>query len=89
MTEWEIITETGPGLISKVVEEWIKKRYDASFSIRNDFPDLMVPTLYGDILILPQLAVSGHDNDLDNPKTYAGHKVQSSWRFENKNTGGN
>ena len=90
ISEEDILEQTGPGVIRRVVEEWIKTRYDSSFNVLHDLhiiDNIGSPTLIGDILFLPSVAVGGYHggNWVDtpyNPKIYTGHAVQSSWRFE-------
>jgi len=82
LREGDVITYTGPTLMTKVVQEWVKNRYDATFHVRNDFRDVKVPTRFGDILVLPWEAFSLRNSEMENPKHYAGHFVQGSWRFE-------
>jgi len=83
LTEDDIIFETGPLVFTRVVEEWIKKHYDASFDFRHDLPTIGSPTLIGDILILPDEAFSAFDvtgQSANDPRKYIGHSTMGSWR---------
>jgi len=93
--EIDVIVETGPVTLTTVVQEWIKKRYDASFNWRREFRSIdriESPTLIRDILVLPPIAMDACTlNDVDLPteeklKMYVRHSTQSSWQgyFKNK-----
>jgi len=80
LNEDDVIKETGPLMFTSVVEQWIRKRYDASFNFRHDLPNMnQSPTLIGDVLILPHLAFSGYVAR-DDPRAYIGHATMGSWR---------
>jgi mannosyltransferase OCH1-like enzyme len=87
--EADVLAETGPGIMTKVVEEYIKTHYDASFNYRYDLElmdDIGAPILFGDILILPPVAVDGYPAGKPrHPGVYCGHSALSSWRFESHN----
>ena len=86
LSEEDVIIETGPLFFTKVVENWIKKRYDASFNFRHDLPYIETPTLFGDVLILPNVAFCGFDvtgESKNDPRKYIGHSTMGSWRKNN------
>lgn len=83
LSEDDVIVWTGPQLLTRVLEEWIRKRYDASFNYRHDLPKIKHPTLIGDILILPHVAFDafpGTGEAARDPRKYAGHSNQGTWR---------
>jgi len=88
LSEDDVIMETGPLLFTRVVEEWIRKRYDASFNFRHDLPHMdESPTLLGDILILPTVAFGAFDvtgESAHDARKYIGHSTMGSWRKESQ-----
>lgn len=85
LSDNDVLQGTGPELFARIVEQWIKKRWDSSFNIPHDLRHIESPTLYGDILILPNVAFHseyefpGTDGETRDPNVYVGHESTGVW----------
>jgi hypothetical protein len=80
----EVLETTGPAFFTKIVAQWIKRRWDSSFNVHRDWHNLMEPKLFGDILVMPVWAFGagrgwGSAPTLDDPRVCVGHQFRGSW----------
>lgn len=85
----EVLRGTGPSRFSEVVAKWIQTRWDNTFDRSKAWNELRTPTLYGDILVLPQWGFGGnqpyrpgsHDDKpgAHDDRTCVQHSYQNSW----------
>ena len=80
----EVLETTGPAFFTKIVTQYIKRRWDSSFNVHRDWHNLSEPKLFGDILVMPVWAFGagrgwGPAPTLDDPRVCVGHQFQGSW----------
>lgn len=85
----DILRGTGPSRFSEVVAQWIRTRWDDKFDREQEWNELRTPTLFGDILVLPQYGFGGNqpyrpNSHDDKPgshddRTCVQHSYQNSW----------
>ena len=85
----QVLHTTGPIRFTEVVRQWVQKRWNASFDASKEWKELRSPTLFGDILVLPQWGFGGNqpyrpDHHDDKPgahddRTCVAHEYHNSW----------
>lgn len=85
----EVLSTTGPNHFTKIVQQWIKRRWDPHFDASSNWTELREPKLFGDILVLPQYAFGGNnpyhpDHHDDKPSSHddrvlVTHEYRYSW----------